>query len=105
MRKRELLSIYASGMCELVLTALGFSVIALIGLQLLAGLTSAQLDANGALLLLWQMIILMALWPGQRFWTIRRTTASGREHSLIGIPSDDDLRCMNHIAARRSARH
>lgn len=103
MRKRDILLVYASGLGELLLAAFCFAVVALILLQLLARAAGLWLDADAALLLCWQIILLLALWPGQRFWTIRRSTAGGHVHSVIGVPSEDDLRLMNRRTARRIA--
>lgn len=101
MRNSEILTVYTSGIAELVIAALGFAVAGLLGLQMCAVLTGSVLNAEAALTSIWQALILMGLWPGQTFWTIRRTTANGFEHSVIGAPSDDDLRLRNHHAARR----
>ena len=101
MRIRDIISMYSSALCELAMAALGFAIIALIGLQLLARLAGADMNASGILLFSWQIIVLMALWPGQTFWTIRRSTPCGLEHSIIGVPSDDDMRVMNRRMARR----
>lgn len=100
MRKRDILSVYCSGLLELALGALGCAVLGLIALQVIARLTGSGIDAEAALLQCWQAVMLMALWPGQRFWTIRRRTGSGFEHSVIGVPSDDDMRRQNHRVAR-----
>jgi ribose/xylose/arabinose/galactoside ABC-type transport system permease subunit len=104
MRRRDVLSIYSSGLTELVLAALGFAVLLSGGMQILARALDSPFDATGALLFSWQAIVLLALWPGQGFWTIRRRTAQGREHSIIGRPCEDDIIASNRRAARRMAR-
>lgn len=101
MRKRDITGIYVSALLELSLASLGFAVIGLIGFQVLGRLTGFEVHATGALAFGWQIIVLMALWPGQTFWTIRRTTPSGFEHSVIGVPSDDDIRVENRRVAQR----
>jgi len=101
MRKRDIVAMYSSGLCELTLCALGAATLWLITLKVFEQLTNVMIDANGALLFSWQSIMLLALWPEQRFWTIRRTAPNGREHSIIGMPSDDDMRLRNQRAARR----
>ncbi|MEM9577864.1 MAG: hypothetical protein AAF999_12725 [Pseudomonadota bacterium] len=102
MRKRDIFSVYFRGLAELAFVSLGFAIAGLLCLQLLAILIAMRINPEAALLFVWQSLILLALWPGQRFWTIRRTTAHGFEHSIIGVPSDDDLRLRNHRAARRA---
>ncbi len=102
MRKRDIFSVYFRGLAELAFVALGFAIAGLLCMQLIAMLTEKIIYAESALLFIWQSLVLLALWPGQTFWTIRRTTAHGFEHSVIGLPSDDDLRVLNHRAARRS---
>lgn len=101
MRKRDIIAMYSSGLLELALAALGCSVIGLIAMQLLASLIGTEVDASGALLFIWQIIVFMSLWPGQRFWTIRRMAPSGYVHSIVGTPSDDDLRVENRRTAQR----
>lgn len=101
MRMRDILAIYSSGLCELVLSALGVAVTALLVFQMLSSVSGLIIDADALLLFAWQSMILLALWPGQTFWTIRRTTPDGFEHSVIGVPSDDDMRLENHRRARR----
>ncbi|MGA9434915.1 MAG: hypothetical protein WBV62_11845 [Roseobacter sp.] len=101
MRKRDILAMYSSGLCELALSALGVATVWLIALKVFEKVTFVTFDASGVLLFSWQSIMLLALWPEQRFWTIRRTAPSGREHSIIGMPSDDDLRLRNQRSARR----
>lgn len=101
MRKRDILVMYSSGLFEMALSALGAAVLWLIALKVFEHFSAIALDANGVLLFSWQCIMLMALWPEQRFWTIRRLTPSGCEHSIIGIPSDDDLRLRNQRTAQR----
>ena len=101
MRKRDILGMYSSGLCEMALAALGAATRWLIILKIFEEFTNVMIDANGALLFSWQSIILLALWPGQRFWIIRRTAPNGREHSIIGLPSDDDMRLHNQRNARR----
>ncbi len=104
MRKRDIISMYSSGLCELALAALGVAVLCLVGLQIIAQLANHRLDADGILLFTWQSAVFMALWPGQTFYTIRRTTPCGREHAIIGIPSDDDLCLANRRNAQRHSR-
>jgi hypothetical protein len=101
MRNRDILSIYASGLCELALGALGFAIIILMAMQMMALAGGFHIDAGGVLLFAWQTIVFLALWPGQTFWTIRRITPEGFEHSVIGIPSDDDMRVTNHRVAQQ----
>lgn len=101
MRKRDILSIYASGLCELVLSALGAAVLSLMIFQTLGKSVGLSVNAEAILLFSWQIIVFMALWPGQTFWTIRRKSSVGYEHSVIGVPSDDDMRLENHRRARR----
>lgn len=101
MRRRDIIAMYSSGLIELALAALGFAVIGLIAFQFLARMTGAEIHATGVLSFCWQIAMLMALWPGQTFWTIQRTTPSGYTHSIIGVPSDDDLRSQNRQMARR----
>lgn len=101
MRKRDIIAMYWSGLLELALASLGFAVICLIGMQMLARMTGSEIDATGVLSFCWQIAMLMALWPGQTFWTIRRETPCGYTHSIIGVPSDDDLRMQNRQLARR----
>lgn len=101
MRRRDIISIYASGLCELCLSALGFAITGLILLQTCAMVFETILNAEAVLLFFWQCIMLMALWPGQTFWTIRRKTSAGREHSIIGAPSEDDIVAQNRVSARR----
>lgn len=108
MRRRDIISIYASGLCELCLSALGLAIAGLLLLQLCAMAFDTLLDAEAVLFFCWQCVMFMALWPGQTFWTIRRTTSLGHEHSIIGVPSDDDVSAMNRMSARRfsnRARH
>ena len=85
----------------MALGALGGAVLWLITLKIFEHFSAIPLDANGILLFSWQSIMLLALWPNQRFWTIRRLAPNGREHSIIGIPSDDDLRLINQRTAQR----
>ena len=101
MRKRDIIAMYTGGLLELALASLGFAIAGLIVVQMWAGLTGVHVDATGALTFSWQIIMLMALWPGQTFWTIQRTAPSGYVHSVIGKPSDDDLRGLNRRTARR----
>ncbi len=101
MRLRDIVSIYSSGLCELVLSALGMAIAALLMFQMLSAVSGFAIDADAVLLLFWQSAIFLALWPGQTFWTIRRTTPCGFEHSIIGVPSDDDMRLKNHRQARQ----
>ena len=91
MRVRDIISIYSSGLCELFCSALAFAVFVLCGLQMLARVTDTIFDSSAALLLSWEMILLMALWPGQRYWTITRSTMTRRHHSIIGVPTDADF--------------
>ncbi|MEE4188063.1 MAG: hypothetical protein V2I76_06410 [Roseobacter sp.] len=104
MRRRDIISMYSSGLCELALTCLGIAIAGLILLQLVSIVTGVQINADGALAFSWQIAMLMGLWPGQTFWTIRRTTPNGLEHSIIGVPSDDDLRIHNRQTAQRICR-
>lgn len=101
MRTREIISVYSSGLCELTLASLGFSTLLLMAMQTISLVAGFSINAEGVLVFGWQIVMLLALWPGQTFWTIRRTTESGFEHSVIGVPSDDDQRVMNHRTARR----
>lgn len=101
MRKRDILTIYATGLCELVLTALGAAIVVLMTFHLIGLAFGAPIDADSVLLFSWQAITLFALWPGQTFWTIQRTTPCGKVHSIIGVPSDDDMRVFNHRRARQ----
>lgn len=105
MRKRDVISIYSSGLCELIFASLAFAIVVLLGLHLIAKATETALNASDALLLSWECIVLMALWPGQKFWTITRSTANGRQHSVIGQPTDEDLCAMHHRAAARYRNH
>lgn len=100
MLKTDVLSVYSSGLCELVLAALGAAAAVLLTFSLVGFVFGIPVDADAVLLFSWQIVIFCALWPGQTFWTIRRTTSSGRVHSIIGVPSDDDLRDLNHRRAR-----
>lgn len=101
MRKRDIVVMYSSGLCEMALGAFGAATLWMITLKVFGHLADVMIDANGVLLFSWQSIMLLALWPEQRFWTIRRTAPNGREHSVIGMPSDDDLRLRNQRDARR----
>lgn len=101
MRLRDIVSVYSSGLCELVLSALGMAVAALLILHLFGSFSGLVIDADAVLLFTWQSLIFLGLWPGQTFWTIRRTTPCGFEHSVVGIPSDDDMRVRNQRRARR----
>ncbi|WP_300036098.1 hypothetical protein [uncultured Roseobacter sp.] len=82
--------IYIGGLTELFLSALGWTVVIMLPLHKLTVAGNIGLDTGAAFLLIFSSIVLMALWPGQTFWTIRRKTAAGFEHSVIGAPSDDD---------------
>lgn len=101
MRRRDIIAMYFSGVLELALSCLGIATAALLGVQILSHLVEAEIQPTGILLFSWQIAMLMALWPGQTFWTIRRTTPCGYEHSIIGVPSDDDMRIQNRLMARR----
>lgn len=101
MRHTDVLYLYSSGLCELVLSALGGAIIVLMTFHMIAAAFGVTVDANAVLVFSWQSIILFALWPGQTYWTIRRTTSSGITHSVIGVPSDDDMRLLNHRRAKR----
>jgi len=101
MRKRDILYVYSSGLCELVLSALGGAIVVLMVFHMVGAVFGAPVVADAVLLYTWQVIIFFALWPGQTFWTIQRTTNSGRVHSVIGVPSDDDMRIDNHRRAQR----
>ncbi|MEM9307772.1 MAG: hypothetical protein AAGA74_10775 [Pseudomonadota bacterium] len=103
MRRRDLLSMYSSALAELVLSSLCGAVLIIMALQFLAALFGAFLDSTDALLLVWQSLVLLGLWPGQRYWTIQRTNAKGIRHSVIGVPSEDDEIRLNRIAARQRA--
>ncbi|MEM1351623.1 MAG: hypothetical protein AAGF27_04730 [Pseudomonadota bacterium] len=101
MRITEIIYIYASGLFELILSALGGAIVILMTVHLICSAYGTSVDAELLLILAWQIIVFFALWPGQQFWTIRRATQSGREHSVIGSPSDEDLRYENHRRAQR----
>ena len=95
---------YCTALIELVLTAFGAALLTVTLLHELAVRINMSINPGEALFLVWQIIIFLALWPGQGFWTITRHTASGRQHSVIGIPTADDIYAMNrHIAIMRSS--
>ena len=100
MRVKNILSVYSSGLCELVLTALGAAIAILMVMQIISQAMGVAIDAEAILLFSWQGAVFLGLWPGQTFWTIRRRSSCGFEHSIIGVPSDDDMRVANHRRAR-----
>ncbi|WP_375230294.1 hypothetical protein [Roseobacter sp. S98] len=100
MTRTDIFQMYFSGLAELAICALGWTVVVMLPLSGVV-LASGQAQVpESAFFLVFSSAVLMALWPGQTFWTIRRKTSSGRVHSIIGQPSDDDIAAANRIAAR-----
>ena len=101
MRIFDIVSMYTSGLLELIFAALGFAVLGTVVMKALSVALGGDIASADFLLFLWQSLVFVALWPGQTFWTIERATSCGRRHSIIGVPTEDDLVLQNHQMARR----
>ncbi len=101
MRVLDIFSMYASGLVELIATALGFAVLGTVVMKAISVALGGEIETASFLLFLWQTLIFIGLWPGQTFWTIERTTSCGRQHSIIGVPTEDDRARENRLMAQR----
>ncbi|WP_298837717.1 hypothetical protein [uncultured Roseobacter sp.] len=100
MTRKEILWIYLSGLTELALCALGWTILLMLPFACLLRAMEQTADPGSAFLFVFSSAVMMALWPGQSFWTIERRTRQGQIHSIIGRPSDDDIAAAARIAAR-----
>ena len=105
MHVHDIVKMYFSALLEMALTAFGGALLAATLFHELAVRINMRIDTAEALFLVWQIIIFLGLWPGQCFWTITRQTHCGRRHSIIGIPTKDDICASNRsLAIARCAR-